>query len=196
MLWVASLNQPSWYANPAWWAVITSFLLGIAAIFGRNIRNWLFRPKFEYFLKETEQKINNETRTMVRVSVRNTGKRAAASVTAMVTQIVDKRSSKWTKRKDFIHMPLRWTHLNFEPRTIAANQEVYLDIGNHYIFDEVSGFKLSTYITDEEKLYVISNNALITVRLSEQQGFSSEFELILNWNKIGEPKFTLSFTIS
>ena len=65
-----------------------------------------------------------------RIAIKNCGNEVAKNVQADVTKIYDKGQ----ERKNFLTVPLQWTHLNSESRDISIGQIVYLDF-----FDDIPG---------------------------------------------------------
>jgi hypothetical protein len=164
----------------------------IAIVFGLDFHKKFLRPKFTYKLKASDQKIDGATNTIYRLLVTNDGRRVAEGVTAMVVGIDDRIKGRYKTRKDFIHMPLNWTHHGFEPRMLPAKQGVYLDVARYEIFSEPS-LVLMTLGVEEISLYSLDSESKIKIRFGETGGYVDEILLALRWNvKTMGPVFSLS----
>lgn len=116
--------------------VITTSLLGLIAIFGEQIRSYFFKPKlvFDGF-KKTSQRIPvpspyekgqyiEEDHLFQRLIIRNIGKIRAKEVRVLLTYEEGNRE----ELKNFIPIPLNWTHYNKSSRDISRGEPAYVDI--------------------------------------------------------------------
>lgn len=115
---------------------IMTLLLGIIAIFGDQIRSHYFKPKlvFDGF-KKTFQLIPmpspykkgeyiTENHLFQRLIVRNRGNIRAKEVRVLLTYEEGNRE----ELKNFIPIPLNWTHYNKSSRDISRGEPAYVDI--------------------------------------------------------------------
>ena len=165
-------------------AAIASLFLAFLAIFGKEFFRKL---KFEYEISKIDQQTSTEGDLLqiLRVKIQNVGRRAASNVLVTVTEIFDKKNNRYHKREDFIHMPLQWTHYSEKKaRNIAVREEAYVDFGQNDLFDP--GLKLYTNpLTSAEQLFLIKNDAKITLRINEEYGFTEEIKLALKFDTAG-----------
>lgn len=96
---------------------------------GRWIKSFFYRPKIEVSGYAPFKQADNLK--VWRLSLKNTGNDIAYNVQANTISIFDKGE----ERRNFLPIPLRWTHLNQlqMDRNILPGQTVYLDI-----FEDVS----------------------------------------------------------
>lgn len=111
--------------------LIASFTALFIAVFGRVLARWgkslLYKPKLKIVgFKKFSQ---TPTLSVWRLAVKNSGNIVAKKVQAEVVGILDGGK----KRQNFLAVPLRWTHLDRELRSILPGQTVYLDL-----FDQIS----------------------------------------------------------
>ncbi len=170
-----------YYRNPQWYqalftllGIVVSLLLAYIAIFGREK---FFNLKFSYLISKIDQPIDGNNHQIFRLKIKNQSKRHAKNVVVTVTEIRDKKQGRYYVRNDFIHMPLSWTHAGEKKeRNFAVNEEAFLDVG---LYDPRSpGLQLFTNPrTSAPQLFDIKNDAIITLRVLEYQGFVQELKL-------------------
>lgn len=111
--------------------VIATTILGVLAIFGEQIRSFLFRPN----LREADSPVKTSQLTpfpksdgfiyhenflFYRLPIKNVGRASAREVRVLLT---------YMKSVDnFIPVPLNWTHWNKSTRDISVGETAYLDI--------------------------------------------------------------------
>jgi hypothetical protein len=111
--------------------VISTTILGILAIFGEQIRSYLFKPDLQPADNpvRTSQKIPwrksdgliyNEGFIFHRIPIKNAGKATAREVRVLLTYI--------KSVENFIPIPLNWTHWNKSSRDISVGETAYLDV--------------------------------------------------------------------
>lgn len=178
----------AWYAEPDWWqailtliGIVSTLLLAYIAIYGTGRFR---RLKFKYSISKIDQPVNGYLEQLFRIHITNIGKRSADKASVNLVKIYDKKRSKFYERKDFIHMPLRWTHYgDTKTRDIAVHEDVFVDVGSSDLLEP--GLKLFTNpLTDAEQLSLINNNAKMKIRIIDQSGFVEELSL----------KFSIEFT--
>ena len=176
----------NWYDDPQWWLVIiaviqviASIIIGFIAIFGERIRNFLFKPKYQFDVLQTEQKISGETRDYKRIKISNMGRRKAKNVKLFLEEILDIKDGTIVVRENFIPMPLAWTHGDYSSRNIVANESAFIDLGSYNMFDEADGFAINTVSRDDARLYLVEDTSVLKVRLIEENGDSGNVDIFV-----------------
>jgi hypothetical protein len=102
--------------------VIATLILGVLALFGNQIKGYWFKPNLKPIESvRTSQLINNEEYIYHRLIVKNIGWVAAREVRVLLTYL--------KPLKNFIPIPLRWTHFSkSSSRDIARGEPAYVDI--------------------------------------------------------------------
>jgi hypothetical protein len=112
---------------------VGTLILGSLALFGNEIRSWLFRPELSPVeCKKTLQLIPKNINGAVyhrkyifyRLIIKNIGNMRARDVRVLLTY--EKGDQK--ELKDFIPVPLNWTHWNKSSRDISRKEPAYVDI--------------------------------------------------------------------
>jgi hypothetical protein len=145
----------------------------ILAIWGERIKLIFIRPKLSFLeVKATRQRIGNQDVVMYRLVLKNSGKAMARDVRATVSQ------NRNIDQNRFIPFPLNWTHIDGRKRSIACEEEAYLDLfqqnGANYIWYWPGG-----RIPDE---YALSNlntvgKSKIQITFHEESSFLGFVEL-------------------
>lgn len=104
-----------------WITVIGTLILGFFAIFGEQIRKSLFKPQLKPIeMVKTTQRIGSDNFVYQRLIVKNVGNNAAEMVRILLTYI--------KVPKNFIPIPLAWTHYNTAARDISKSEPAYIDV--------------------------------------------------------------------
>lgn len=104
--------------------------LFIAGGGGRFLSSLFYKPKLSVVaFRRFKQK---DELAVWRILIKNEGNDTARDVQADIEKVYD----EGRERKNFLTVPLQWTHLNEEKRDILLKQTVYLDI-----FDEILRFE-------------------------------------------------------
>lgn len=123
------LNSISNGVNSFWPLIISAIsaigtiILGALAIFGEQIKKIIFKPKlFAVNIVRTEQSIGIGKNNLIfqRLIVKNIGKSIAKEVRVLLTYEISP--------KNFIPVPLAWTHWKTSSRNIHQDEPVYIDI--------------------------------------------------------------------
>lgn len=113
--------------------IVGTLILGSLALFGNEIRSWLFRPELSPIeFKKTYQRIPRNIGGAIyhkeyifhRLIVKNTGSMRAKDVRVLLTY--EKGNQK--ELKNFIPVPLNWTHWNKSSRDISRGEPAYVDV--------------------------------------------------------------------
>ncbi len=116
-------------------AFFGTLFLGALALFGDQIRSLIFKPNlYPVELKKTSQSDGSEDYIFHRLIIKNVGRFPVFKIQAKnVRALLTYRKVP----KNFIPIPLRWTHLNEAvSRDIPPGEEVYLDIIHKKINDQ------------------------------------------------------------
>lgn len=104
-----------------WIGAIGTLILGVIAIFGEQIRKLLFRPKLmPVEVVRTEQKVGGSIFIYQRLIVKNVGLAGAKGVRILLTYS--------STLRNFIPVPIAWTHWQTAARDIAQHEPAYIDI--------------------------------------------------------------------
>lgn len=128
-----------------------------------------------------------------RLIIKNTGKYEAKSVEAYIEKVIDNGEV----RKDFIPMPLHWTHGELNKtgpiiRNIYPNQTVYLDIYNHIFDPEYTGessvvFAVAAGLSVDTLSKMALGESEIIIKLYQESGQVDEIYVKTYWNGKGAP---------
>ncbi len=131
-----------------------------------------------------------------RLVLKNEGEYTARSVEAYLERIV----YEGEERKDFLPMPLSWTHgqLNKDGitvRDIYPNQAVYLDVFNHFfnpyiVGDRETKFAVGTGENFENLSYVNTGKSDVYIKFYQESGQVNTVHLISNWDN-GVPELSI-----
>jgi hypothetical protein len=111
--------------------VVSTVCLGILAIFGEQIRNAIFKPNLQPAdnpvktlqltpFRKSDGLIYNEKFSFYRLPIKNFGNSTAREVRVLLT---------YTQTvKDFIPVPLSWTHWSKSTRDVSVGETAYLDV--------------------------------------------------------------------
>jgi len=126
------LNRPYLFSPEFWTLTISSLIALISSLVALFIAGGIgsyIKPRIG-IKPELELLVLNryiQASHYWRLSIRNKGRETAKSVQIDVTKIIDEGK----KRKNFIPVPLRWTHYNCESRDILPKQTVNIDVLEH-----------------------------------------------------------------
>jgi hypothetical protein len=120
-----SLNDSFFHSPEFWGSIIASLTALFISIGGARYIKRFFKIKPELAVISFKRYTQNTY--YWRIAIRNSGKEVARNVQVDVTSISD----NGIKRKNFLSIPLRWTHLNCENRDILPNQIAYIDVIEH-----------------------------------------------------------------
>lgn len=198
--WLVNLN---FYRTQEFWtaaAVMTAILIPWCIEIYRN------KPKksklvFEKFIITPNANFSDEhyqseqILNVGRLAIKNCGKYKAKSVEAYIDRIV---LDDGEVRKDFLPMPLLWTHgtVNAKSpttRDIYPNQVVYLDIFNYILDDSVVNnnivrFAFAAEVQYDNLSHLYVGRSLITVKLYQESGQVSTLTFALDYNGENTPK--------
>jgi hypothetical protein len=105
------------------WGVIGALFIGILALFGDQIKKFLFKPEIEGIeFKKTFQQVRDEIYIYHRLIVKNIGYVVAKEVRVLLTYL------DASQAENFIPAPLNWTHWNTRTRDISRGEPAYIDI--------------------------------------------------------------------
>lgn len=191
----------SFFLTQTFW----TFMVFIAAVITPWIVNWLNnRPKNSNLVWKNVSVIHQDSDPdnshmaklydVGRIVLKNNGKFIAKSVEAYIEKII------WDEeeRKDFIPMPLIWTHgeLNAKGltvRDIYPNQTVYLDIFNHIFDPDYTGessviFSIATGTNYEDLSKLNIGKSELLIRLYQESGQINKVWLNVIWDGKSVPK--------
>ena len=104
-----------------WIGAVGTLILGTLAIFGEQIRKLLFRPKLmPVEIIRTEQEVGGSIFIYQRLIVKNVGLAGAKGVRILLTYS--------STLRNFIPVPIAWTHWQTAARDIAQHEPAYIDI--------------------------------------------------------------------
>lgn len=188
-------DQP-FYLFPEFWTVLVALLIGIASpIF----TEWLTRrPKKSELVVEGVRTITQENNSAMeaippleatRLVITNKGRHKANAVEAYIQAVFDEGE----ERKDFIPMPLMWTHGHLAHngsvtvRDIYPNQTVYLDVLNTiydplYVGDMSTLFATPTGTETDTLSKIVRGNSKITITLYQESGQVNVVKLDVYWD--------------
>ncbi len=97
-------------------------ILGGLAIWGDQLKKLLFKPNIRPVesVRTNQRRSDGTADTYQRLIVKNDGKVAANNVRVLLTYI--------EPRKNFIPVPLNWTHWNTVARDISRGEPAYIDV--------------------------------------------------------------------
>ncbi len=109
--------------NSLWPAIsaIGTISLGAIAIFREQIQNIIFKPKLiPIEIVKTYQRTGMHNSIFQRLIIKNIGRRAAREVRVLLTYK--------NAPKNFIPVPLAWTHWQKSSRDISRGEPAYIDV--------------------------------------------------------------------
>src|SRR3989344_5155347 len=156
--------------------------LGIA-IWGRWLRSLPFRPE----LKIVDLISRNQTPSLNlwRLVIKNIGNDTAKNVQVDIIEVVDDGKKL---RKNFLPLPLRWTHLDKECRDILPDQTVYLDLFEHINRGPLGNIqhfvRFGTRYAQEIQHFCFLNpgKSKVKIKLFQENGVSFETTVDTDWD--------------
>lgn len=111
-----------WLSAEAWAAIVGTLILAVIAIWGDQLKKFLFKPNIRpiEFVRTSQRRTDGTADTYHRLIVKNVGSIVAKDVRVLLTYIQPK--------KNFIPVPLNWTHWNRTTRDISRGEPAYIDV--------------------------------------------------------------------
>lgn len=184
-----NLDQPFYLEAEFIGAMIASVTaLGIA-IFNEPFLNKFVR-KSNLLVKDVTSHVQGDGELIVfRLLITNEGAYRARDVEVNVDQVFDGS----TIRRNFLPVPLGWTHAHAAgislTRDIHPNQSVYLDVCNYIKRDKDSVLRLSLKAGSEIKDFSLlkAGSTKLVLKAYQDSGQTVEINLLVTWDGINKP---------
>ncbi|MBI2621991.1 MAG: hypothetical protein HYW63_05110 [Candidatus Levybacteria bacterium] len=164
--------------------IIASLTALVIAIWGRGLKRLGYKPKIE--IVDLIQNNQNPSLDLWRLVIKNSGNDTAKKVQVDIVEVFDDGNKV---RKNFLPIPLRWTHLDTESREILPNQTVYLDLFEHInrgkdITNLQFFLRFGSRYAQEIKdfCFLEEGDSKINLKIFQESGDSLEITIYAKWD--------------
>lgn len=180
------LNSPLYFDPNFLSALITSIVALLIALFNEPIRKiWRITNLEVKSVRENEQ--NNQT-IYYRLVAKNTGNTTIRDAEIYIEKVID----DYTERKNFLPVPLRWTHSSAYMtagvyRNIHPGQTVLLDFCEYIADKKLVKLFLSAGGEVNDYSIIKASRTKLFLNIYQESGQTSKAEVLIKWNKNKKP---------